>query len=88
MEKICSDKTREKLRNRDVTEKQLDALLNRDRKHNEDTKIKMRNNIHGSAKKPIKIEIDGIKYDSYNDASRKLKIPLSTLFRRYKNNKV
>jgi hypothetical protein len=80
--RVVSEITREKLRNRIVTEKMYNALDRTNKKHSNISKEKMRNNIHGSAKKPIEVIINGIVYKSYNEASRLLNIPLSTLYRK------
>jgi hypothetical protein len=81
--RVVSDITKEKLRNRIVTEKMYNSLNRKDKRHSEFSKEKMRNNIHGSAKKSIEINIDGVIYKSYNQASRMLDIPLTTLYRKF-----
>ena len=82
--RIMKPETIQKLKNRIVTDKMLKSLNRTGKKHKELSKLKMRNNIHGSAKKSIEVIIDGITYNSYNEASRSLGIPLTTLHRKYK----
>jgi len=82
--RVVSDITKDKLRNRIVTKKMYNALNRKGKNHTEVSKEKMRNNIHGSANKPIEVIINGVLYKSYNEASRMLNIPLSTLYRKYK----
>lgn len=82
--RICKEETKEKLRNRKVTDKMLVALDRTGKKHTIEAKENMSNNNKGFLKPKKSVIIEGILYNSIGEASRKLNIPKSSLIRKYR----